>query len=327
MIGEWFGAPRGLGVLLQSAMYNYQIPLLWSAALLAAVMSTLAYGLAAIVEHLASVRFPRPTHLADIGLVAARGDQSDDRRGRIRSAIGSAMGLAAIVVVWQLWLWVAGIDPIVMPSPMLVAEAFVTDSATIAAGTIHTATVAVFGLTIGLVCGFLLAVFGQFSEVLSGLIVPATVLARSIPVVALIPVIARLLSFNDLTVVGVAVVITFFPFFGLASSGLRALPPGATDVFRLHSASRRMEMLHLRIPSSVPHLLTALRIAAPLSVLGALAAEWLIGSAGLGFLFGRSKTHFATGEAWSAIIVAMVLSVAAFAIAAAVERRGRERWT
>ncbi len=214
-----------------------------------------------------------------------------------------------------------------MPSPRFVAEAFLTEAATIAEGTIHTAAVAFGGLAIGMLFGFLFAVLGQLSAVLSGLIVPATVLARSIPVVAFIPVIARLLGFNDLTVVGVAVVITFFPFFALASSGFRALPPGAMDVFSLHSASRRMEMLHLRVPASVPHLLTALRIAAPLSVLGALAAEWLIGSSGLGYLFGRSKTHFAVGEAWSAIIVAMVLSVVAFAIAAAVERRGRERWT
>ena len=44
VLGEWFGAPRGLGVLIVSAMQNYQIELLWAAALLAAVLSMIAFG-------------------------------------------------------------------------------------------------------------------------------------------------------------------------------------------------------------------------------------------------------------------------------------------
>lgn len=44
VLGEWFGAPRGLGVLIVSAMQNYQINLLWSAALLTAVTSMVVFG-------------------------------------------------------------------------------------------------------------------------------------------------------------------------------------------------------------------------------------------------------------------------------------------
>jgi ABC-type nitrate/sulfonate/bicarbonate transport system permease component len=50
LIGEWFGAPRGLGVLIVNAMENFQIVLLWSAVLLTATCSMLGYGIASLFQ-------------------------------------------------------------------------------------------------------------------------------------------------------------------------------------------------------------------------------------------------------------------------------------
>ena len=60
VIGEWFGAPRGLGVLIVSAMQNYQITLLWSAALLTALSSTIAFGILTVGARQAAARWPSP---------------------------------------------------------------------------------------------------------------------------------------------------------------------------------------------------------------------------------------------------------------------------
>ncbi|MCQ4158699.1 ABC transporter permease subunit [Roseomonas sp. GC11] len=57
LIGEWFGAPRGLGVLIINAMQNFQIPLLWSAVLLAVLVSLVLYGLLGLVQHALARRF------------------------------------------------------------------------------------------------------------------------------------------------------------------------------------------------------------------------------------------------------------------------------
>lgn len=57
VLGEWFGAPKGLGVLIVSAMQNYQIELLWAAALLAAVMSMIAFGLFTVLARWAATRW------------------------------------------------------------------------------------------------------------------------------------------------------------------------------------------------------------------------------------------------------------------------------
>src|SRR5918995_4241172 len=57
VLGEWFGAPRGLGVLIVSAMQNYQIELLWAAALLAAVLSMVAFGVFTALARWAATRW------------------------------------------------------------------------------------------------------------------------------------------------------------------------------------------------------------------------------------------------------------------------------
>jgi ABC-type nitrate/sulfonate/bicarbonate transport system permease component len=57
ILGEWFGASRGLGLLIVSAMQNFQIPLLWSAVLIASITSLLAFGLVSIVETIVYSRY------------------------------------------------------------------------------------------------------------------------------------------------------------------------------------------------------------------------------------------------------------------------------
>jgi NitT/TauT family transport system permease protein len=57
IIGEWFGAPRGIGILIINAMQNFQIVLLWSAVLLAVAASLVFYGLLSLVERAAYARF------------------------------------------------------------------------------------------------------------------------------------------------------------------------------------------------------------------------------------------------------------------------------
>jgi NitT/TauT family transport system permease protein len=57
LVGEWFGAPRGLGVLIVNAMENFQIPLLWSAVLLTLCASLLLYALMGLLERSVEARF------------------------------------------------------------------------------------------------------------------------------------------------------------------------------------------------------------------------------------------------------------------------------
>jgi NitT/TauT family transport system permease protein len=104
---------------------------------------------------------------------------------------------------------------------------------------------------------------------------------------------------------------------------MRATPPGADGVFDALGSSRGTRLLRLALPSAVPNLLVAIRIAAANSILAALIAEYLIGTVGLGRLFADAQSQSLTPRAWAASLVATALSVAAYALARRLERLGK----
>lgn len=240
-----------------------------------------------------------------------------------RRLIQDYWGILLILVAWQAWVIVNQFNPIVMPTPIGVFDALVTDPVLFLENTGITFAVALVGMTGGMIIGTSLAVATWLSPLLSGLVSPLAVLFSSVPVVALIPIIARLLGYNVSTEIAIVVIITFFPSFVFASSGLRALPPGSDDLFRVLGASRRATLFRLALPAAMPNLAIALRLAAAHAILAAMIAEFLMGTSGLGYLFAKTNDEFQTEQAFGTSIVATAISVAAFLLASFVERRVR----
>ena len=244
-----------------------------------------------------------------------------------RRLIQDYWGILLILVAWQAWVIVNQFNPIVMPTPIGVFDALVTDPVLFLENTGITFAVALVGMTGGMIIGTSLAVATWLSPLLSGLVSPLAVLFSSVPVVALIPIIARLLGYNVSTEIAIVVIITFFPSFVFASSGLRALPPGSDDLFRVLGASRRATLFRLALPAAMPNLAIALRLAAAHAILAAMIAEFLMGTSGLGYLFAKTNDEFQTEQAFGTSIVATAISVAAFLLASFVERRVRSHFS
>jgi ABC-type nitrate/sulfonate/bicarbonate transport system permease component len=108
---------------------------------------------------------------------------------------------------------------------------------------------------------------------------------------------------------------------------LRALPPGTADVFAVLGAGKLARLRLLVLPSAVPNLLVALRISSANCILAALVAEFLMGTSGLGRLFATAESAFASAAAWSACLVATLVSVAAYLACRRLETVARERFS
>ena len=235
-------------------------------------------------------------------------------------------GILLLLIAWQLWVVLNRFNPIGMPTPVAVLGDLAAHPDVYLGNVAITLAVAVFGLVAGMLVGTGLAIAAWFSPIASGVLNPLTVLFSSVPVVALIPVIARLLGYDTSTVLAIVVIITFFPSFVFASSGLRALPPGSEDLFRILGASRLVLLWRLALPASLPNLAIAFKLAAAHAILAAMVAEFLMGTTGLGYLFAKTKSDFQTEQAFGASAVATVISATAFLLAGLVERRVRERY-
>jgi NitT/TauT family transport system permease protein len=192
---------------------------------------------------------------------------------------------------------------------------------------VHTVLVTAAGLVAGMTIGAAAAILLWASPLASGMITPFAPLMRSVPVVAMIPVIARLLGYSTQTVLAITAIISFFPAFVFTLNRIRNPPATTSDLFSVFNASTKARLTHLLLPHAVPGLLVALRMTAPTAVLAAMLAEYLLGSGGLGQLFSQSVAYGRNSQAWAAAVVATAVSATLFALSRAVERWGTTRTT
>ena len=235
-------------------------------------------------------------------------------------------GVIAILVLWEAWVNISGLNAIVLPSPASVFFDLASAPGLYATNAAQTFVVALLGLLLGLAGGILLALVAWASRLLNGLLTPLGLIFSCVPVVALIPIIARLLGYDMRTEIAIVAIAAFFPTFVFVGAGLRALPPGSDDLFKVFGASRTQRFLRLVLPAAVPNLMIALRLTAPEAILAAILAELLMGTSGLGFMFREASGRFAMERAFGTSIIATITAVICFGLVMAAERRVATRW-
>lgn len=234
--------------------------------------------------------------------------------------------VVAMVALWQAWVSISGYNSIVLPAPTDVARDLMTHPGAYAGDTARTFGLALFGIAVGMSLGFVVAVLTWASSLVAGAVGPLVLMLRSIPIVAVIPVVARLVGYGNKIVPVVTIMLAFFPAYVMTSSGLRSASATSRDLLQALGASRWTLLRRVLVPTAIPNLLVALRLCASSAVLVAMVAEFLAGTNGLGRLFSSTRVRFETERAWGAALVATALSVVFFQVALRIERWGRARF-
>lgn len=233
----------------------------------------------------------------------------------------------ALLVLWQAWVSIGGLNSIVLPAPWPVLRDVLTNPGLYLTNTAQTLATAAAGVVIGVVLGALVAIAAWASRLLSGMLTPLGLIFSSVPIVALIPILARVLGYDISTVVAIVAVSAFFPTFVFIGAGLKDLPRGADDLFGVLGAGRWARLRHLVLPATVPNLMIALRLTVPEGVLAAILAEFLMGRSGLGFMFREASSRFAMERALGTSLVVTLAAVLCFSLAHRAERVVRTRWS
>ena len=142
-------------------------------------------------------------------------------------------------------------------------------------------------------------------------LMPVAVVINVTPIVAIAPGLVVAFGFGMLPRYIVTAVVVFFPFLINSIAGLKAVDPGAEDVFTTLHASRFEVLLRLRIPSSVPYLLAGARICLPLALIGAVVAEFSAAgqSAGLGSLVETAASQADLPVVYASVFVLGLLGI------------------
>jgi NitT/TauT family transport system permease protein len=244
----------------------------------------------------------------------------------LKTAVNRYWGVVLILALWQAWVSIGDFNAIVMPQPSAVAMDLIRNPGIYLTNGLQTLALAAAGLVLGMALGSFIAIACWFSRMVTGMLVPLAMVFSSVPVVALIPVIARLLGYDIRTVFAIVVIISFFPAFVFTAAGMRALPAGSADLFAVLGSSRFTRLRHLVLPAAVPSWMIALRLASPSAVLSAMLAEYLMGQSGLGYLFRAAADSFDTDRAFGTSVIATAVSVLTFTLSQRAERAVGKRW-
>ena len=188
--------------------------------------------------------------------------------------------------------------------------------------------VAMIGLAIAICIGFILAIMMSQAKVVERAIFPFMVTLQSIPILAIVPLIAFWFGTGQRSRVVVCVIISLFPIIVNTLFGLQSADRGLHDLFTLHHADRVTRMRKLMFPAALPAVFAGLRISAGLSVIGAIVGDFFFGKgdAGIGQLLRRYANQLAGEELLAAVIMSSALGVTVFLSFGWLQQRAIGRW-
>ena len=245
---------------------------------------------------------------------SSKAEMSAQLRVRLSASLAyllpPAVALGALGVGWELWTRLADVPEYVVPRPSVVLERFFGDLGFFGEQAVVTVWTATTGFALGCAVAMAGATLMAHSRFLERTIFPLAILVKVTPIVAVAPLLVIWFGFGWLPRVLIAALITFFPVLVNTMTGLRSVNPGALDFFSSLRASRTEIFLKLRVPSSLPYLFAAFRIAIPLSVIGAVVGEWFSGGdRGLGSVIFTANYDLDMPTLFSAVLALALLGI------------------
>jgi NitT/TauT family transport system permease protein len=232
--------------------------------------------------------------------------------------------LIAVVFLaaWQLLVVTQNIKPYLLPAPSLIGSNFFSDIDKMWETALYTGTTALLGLMFGTILGIAMALVAQRFVLVNNLITPLAAGLAAVPIIALTPVLNNMFSITSRTPrVLVTMIIVFFPMLVNVTRGLIQVQKVQLELMRSMNAQPKTVLRVLRIPNAIPFFFTGLKIAAPLSVIAALVAEYFGGpQEGLGSRIASSAANTAYGRAWAYVVAAIITGLVFYLIVVAVER-------
>ena len=256
-------------------------------------------------------------------------------RSRTRVLLEQALP-PIVMLVLLLLAWIGLIrwhdtPPIIAPSPGDVINGFHDNAGDLLTALRSTFQDAFIGLGLSIVFGVGLAIVMSQSKLLERGIFPYTTLAQTIPIFAIAPLIYEIAGDGHTAIVMVAMIIAIFPMIANTALGLSSVDASQVNLFRMYNASRLQEFLHLRLPSSIPYILTGIRVSSGLAIIGAIVGQFLLGSGdpaggGLGYEIQYAAHEGLWGLLGAAALTSALLGIAVFIILGILSNLALHNW-
>ncbi|MGI6403324.1 MAG: ABC transporter permease [Oscillospiraceae bacterium] len=243
------------------------------------------------------------------------------RLQNIKSKGDSLSLLLALLVIWQLVCSLKLVPPFLLPSPISVVRAFAVDFVPIMGHAAVSLAEAFAGLFLGVAGAFVLAILMDRSDYLYQALYPIILITQTVPTVALAPLLVLWMGYGPAPKIVLVFLVCFFPVAVGLLDGFREADPDTMVLLRSMGANEGQIFLHLKLPGALPRLFSGLRIAVSYAIVGAVIAEWLGGSSGLGVYMTRVRKSYAFDKMFAIIFFVSGLSILLMRLTALLEKK------
>lgn len=240
---------------------------------------------------------------------------------RVNANLPALIFLFALLILWQ--LGAIGMDAAyILPSPtQILTRMWELRGPLLTAHLPATLLCTGIGLAISVVLGLLLAVLMDASPTAEKMLYPLIVASQTIPTTALAPLFVLWFGYTIWSKVLVTVLITFFPIAITVFDGFRSASTDMIDMLKTFGAGKREIFQKLKLPAALPYFFSAIKMAIPLSIIGAAIGEWLGAQAGLGYFSRRMMTQLDGAGVFAPIVLLSVVAMLAVAAVSWLEKK------
>ena len=210
-------------------------------------------------------------------------NSEQDRLARRERTLRIVMPTLAIIIALGIWEGLVRyyqVPHYLIPAPSLVAETLIKDGPSLTASMWFTVKLTLISLACAIIGGVLLGMIFALSRPIEMAFFPFAVILQVTPVIAIAPLILIYVRDTFSALLICAWIVAFFPILSNTVIGLRSADHNLRDLFKLYRASPWQRLRYLLAPSALPYFMAALKIAGGLSLIGAVVAEFVAGTAG-----------------------------------------------
>ncbi|MDT0182629.1 ABC transporter permease subunit [Microbacterium sp. ARD31] len=243
-----------------------------------------------------------------------------------RSLLNALLTLVIIVALWWAVVNLTGISPFVAKGPAQVWEFLFIDPDAAA----HRADLlpllwqtlqdAALGFAVGMVVATALAVVFSLSRAVEAGVMPLALLLRSVPLVAIAPVIILITGRGTpASVAVIGSIVVLFPALASIMFGLSRASKESLDLVHVYGGGRATQLRKVSVPGALPSLFAAARVSVPGAVTGALLAEWLSTGTGIGGMIVKFTASARFDDLWASVALITIVTLLLYNIVQVVE--------
>lgn len=263
-------------------------------------------------------------------------DADEVRRARKERTENIAKYVIPITVMaLALWYWDRlvvwnDIQPYILPRPSLVLSTLIEDWGTLSQSLLVTLQITGLALAVAVIGGVGLAVIFSLSRYAEMSFSPFAVILQVTPIVSIAPLIFIYIENRLIGLLLCAWIVAFFPILANTTLGLKSTDHNLRDLFTIYKANRWQRLIHLQLPSALPYFLGGLKIAGGLALIGAVVAEYVAGTGGIGsglaFRILEAGYRLQIPRMFAALILIAITGVIIYATTSLIAHLALRKW-